>query len=250
MSIAPPNHSSDAELVQLLRRNDIWRGRSHDFTSSAVLDSGHDTLNGVLQGGGWPIGGLIEIYQAGFIQSEWLLLTPALMNNSNGLLVLLNPPHPPFAQALIQAGVDLDRIVVVESKSKGDFLSSFIELTRTKTCAAVLAWQPKYKLSYSDLRKCLLSSKGGLGIYVLFRPSSVQAQSSPATLRLSVCLQKQGLLLKVLKQRGELGVPASPVLLPLPEAWQGLQPHGQLGQGSHLMGGRLGALQGEQTGRQ
>jgi len=218
------------DLEQLLSRRDIWRGPSQRLAMPPITrDTGHIILNMNLLGGGWPSGNLVEVCQQGFVQSEWLLLTPTLLN-TRGFVVLLNPPCVPFAQALIKAGIDLERLLVVESGNKADFLFSFIELTRTDACEVVLAWQPKQSLSYTELRKCQLAATEGQGLYVLFRPAAVAEQSSPAGLRLAITLQAQDLQVRIFKQKGELGRVTQPVLLPLPHNWQGFAAHHQLNQ--------------------
>ena len=91
----------------------MWLGHSQRFTGRTALATGHALLDERLLHQGWPLGTLIEVCQQG-IQGEWLLFTPALLQVT-GLIVLLNPPAIPFAQAFIQAGFDLDRLLVVDA---------------------------------------------------------------------------------------------------------------------------------------
>lgn len=217
-------------LEQLLCRGDIWRGHSHQAPPRLVLDSGYPELNERLTGGGWPIASLLEVCQHAACHAEWQLLLPALLNSQRGLVVLLNPPVSPFAQALLKAGFDLERLLIVETKDKSDFLASFIELARSEACDAVMAWQPQQALSYTELRKCALASTEGKGIYLLFRPDTVRDQSSPAVVRLSLEWHKKALLVSIFKQKGELLANKSPIRLPLPIAWQGLLAHQELDQ--------------------
>jgi cell division inhibitor SulA len=192
---------------------------------SAVVNTGFEPLNGGLLNHGWPLGALIEVCQQGF-QGEWQLFAPALRQHNKGLLVLLNPPAEPFSQALIQAGINLDQLVVVNAPDKSHFLACFSELTRTAECSTILAWQPREHLSYTELRKCLLAASEGSGLYAMFRPSAVQQQSSPATLRLFNKLVPRGLEVTIFKQKGLLPRhQIEPLVLPLPSAWQMQQPH-------------------------
>lgn len=230
MNHLPPDNPPVPGLEQLLCRGDIWRGRSHQAPTQEVVDTGYAQLNERLTGGGWPIASLIEVCQQATSHGEWHLLLPALLNSQRGLVVLLNPPLSPFAQALLKAGIDLERLLIVEAKDKSDFLASFIELARSDACDAVMAWQPTQALSYTELRKCALASTEGQGIYVLFRPDAVRDQSSPAVVRLSLEWQAEQLSVSIFKQKGQLRADASPVGLPLPLAWAGLLPHQQLDQ--------------------
>jgi protein ImuA len=230
MKFVPPANTSPPSLEQLLCRGDIWRGQSHQAQPQLVVDSGFAQLNARLTGNGWPVAGLIEICQRPAAHGEWQLLMPALLNPRGGMLVLLNPPAEPFAQALLKAGIDLERLLIIATKNKADFLASFIELARSDICDAVMAWQPPQTLSYTELRKCALASAEGQGVYVLFRPEAARNQSSPAVLRLHLAWQAEQLSVSIFKQKGELLADNAPINLPLPAAWKGLQPHRHLDQ--------------------
>jgi len=117
-------------------------------------------------------------------------------------LVLLNPPAIPFAPALIQSGIPLNQLLVVESRNKQDFIACFIEFTRSAHCLALLAWQTPYSLNYTELRKCQLACVEGSALYTLFRPAYARNQSSPAPLRLSLGFSRTELQLEIFKQRG------------------------------------------------
>jgi protein ImuA len=157
-------------------------------------------------------------------------LAPALRQLKEGYTVLLNPPTLPFAPGLIQAGIDLDRLLVVAAEKKADFLASFTELARADICTALLAWQPKHNLSYTELRKCQLACSEGKGLYLLFRPLSVHQQSSPAALRLRAQLHLRSLEIQIFKQKGSLNsANNTSIHLPLPETWLPVAAHSNLG---------------------
>lgn len=224
-----PQTITPLNLEQLLRRGDIWRGHSGHFVRQPVVDSGHPSLNSLLLQGGWPQSCLMELGQAGLGQGEWLLLLPAILQ-AQGLVVLLNPPAIPFAQGLLQAGVDLERLLVVNAAAKADFVAAWVELARAASCERLLAWEPSRGLSYTELRKCQLASAEGQGLYWLFRPLARLAQSSPAQLRLRLVQDASALTLELIKQKGgHQSCLNRPVHLPLPEAWQGFLPHARLG---------------------
>lgn len=219
-------------LEQLLQRQDIWRGHTQApclKPKSHSLSTGFNAFDAALLHSGWPLGQLVEVCQPRLNHAEWLLLRPALQhNNGDELLVLLNPPFAPFAQGLIQAGVNLERLRVVECGNKADFLAGFIELTQASACHAVLAWQPQQPLTYTELRKCLLATHKGKGLYLLFRSEKTHNQSSPASLRLSLALTDYYLQVRIFKQRGMLTTTDKPLLLPLPRSWQPLTAHNKL----------------------
>lgn len=223
----PP--TSELSLEQLLNRSDIWRGDSYRPAPQIMLDTGFAELNGALLNGGWPRSTLIEICQKGLQQFEWLLFLPSL-KVIEGYILLLNPPGEPFCQAFIQAGIDLERIIVVRSTNKADFLASFSELARTQACEALFAWQQQQHLSYTELRKCLLAANDGAGLCVMFRPESAQQQSSPASLRVQAQLTQTQIQLNIFKQKGVLQQSTSPIGLPLPHTLQRFLPHPLLDQ--------------------
>lgn len=231
MNNPPPSVPNPAALEQLLLRGDAYvgAGASQRFVNRAVK-TGFDVLDEGLLNQGWPLGGVIEICQHK-MQAEWQLLTPALRELS-GLIVLLNPPLLPFCQAFIQAGIDLERMVVVTASTKNHFIACFIELARASV-GAVLAWQPKDNLSYTELRKCTLAAADGTGLCVMFRPMATQQQSSPAALRILARLAPAGFELTLFKQKGFLQTQQPrPIVIPLPDTWKPVLPYSLLNEKS------------------
>lgn len=227
--LAPDDTGRLGRLEQLLTREDIWRGQAGLRLNGQGLPTGFEGLDNQLRHGGWPLNGLIEICQAPGACAEWQLLAPALAAQS-GYIVLLNPPATPFAATLIQTGINLDQVLVVQADKRGDFLGCFAELTQSAACSALMAWEPDSKrLNYTDLRKCLLASKEGHGLYTLFRTDSALLQSSPASLRLLLRMDSQYLQIQILKQQGALEQ-MEPVLMPLPSGWLPTLPHHQFDQ--------------------
>lgn len=226
MNETPPESSSNVSLEQLLLRDDMWMGHSQRFTARAAVPTGHEDLDGVLLNEGWPLSSLVEVCQA-HSQAEWQLFTPALLEVS-GLIILLNPPAIPFCQALVQAGIDLERVVVVETATKAHFIACFIELARASV-GALLSWQPDDALTYTELRKCQLAASESTGLLFMFRHSSAQQQNSPASLRIFAQIIPSGLELTVFKQRGYLQAQqARPIVVGLPKRWKPVLPYAAL----------------------
>ena len=224
------NQRIHPDLEQLLQRGDIWRGTRGVVHDNHGQDTGHPQLNNCLVHQGWPQACLIEINQQEFGHGEWLLLTPALRTDTPGLHILINPPALPFAQGLIQAGVDLDRLLVINAPAKHDFLAAFVEIARARACSHLLAWQPSQALNYTDIRKCVLASNEGSGIYWLLRNSRTTPQHSPAHLRLRTRIYPAHLEVTISKQKGgDQTLLNKPLTLPLPPEWMGYQPHASLG---------------------
>src|SRR4029079_11865047 len=73
---------------------------------------------------------------------ELRLLMPALarLAQAEKWLVLVAPPHQPYAPGFRFAGVDLARVVVVKTRSDGESLWATERCLRCGSCAAVLSW--------------------------------------------------------------------------------------------------------------
>lgn len=231
-----PDQAAPVSIDKILCRDDTWRGEGHPTSAPKVIESSYPALDAALVGGGWPVGGLIEVCQAGWTRQEWLLLQPALQH-AGGLIVLLNPPLIPFTQGLLVLGVPVDRVRVVLAPERSDFISCFVEIARTSACGALLSWQPAHNLSYTELRKCALAASEGSGLYTLFRPAGAQQQSSPANLRLLANTRSQELSVTIFKQRGTLQRDIE-ILLSLPDDYMPSLPYHLLDL-YELEGGRL-----------
>lgn len=216
-----PTDDTSPDLQQLLcRRNDVWRGMAQSQDAKPSVSTGHDVLDATLLNSGWPKHSLIEVCQ-GCGHAEWQLLRPLLAQTTTGHVALINPPTRPFPPALIQMGIDLDRLIIVEASQKADWMMAVLQLARTEAFTVVIGWQPKQGLSYTELRKCQLASMESQGLLFLFRPDSVLQQSSPAALRISVGVETDHLGVTVVKQRGLLAAATARVQLPLPRVWLG-----------------------------
>ena len=225
----PPTNDIQApvNLDHLLGRGDIWLGRNKQPQLHVVISSGNELLDAALLGG-WPSGSLLEMCQRGPVGCEWLLLHSALLTQSSKPIFLLNPPFVPFAPALVDLGFDLDRIYLVRTKTSTEFVNAFVELARSSQCGALLAWQPKDGLTYTELRKFSLACAQGEGIYSLFRPLTAQKESSPASLRVAVGIKESNIQISIFKQRGMLESHDNHVHIALPHELDGHLPLNQL----------------------
>lgn len=231
----PASAASKPSLTQLLRRKDVWRGHSQVFSEQAHWSTGHKELDQALLHNGWPLSSLMEVCQAQNTHIEWFLLGSNLRHvcAQGGFTILLNPPAQPYVPSLIQQEINLDQLILVEAPTRTDFVASLIDILNTPVCPLLLAWEPVQGLSYAELRKCQLATSGHPGLCVLFRQQRQQQQSSPASLRLSAHLTAEFLELHIFKQRGKLTQNA-PVQIALPQGWQALPSHKQLGRTKHV----------------
>jgi hypothetical protein len=190
---------SARSLLDLLQHPGIWRGRS--VARTATLSTGYPALDEALPGGGWPRAGLIEILTPRFGRGELRLLTPALACLSTQApprwLAWIAPPYEPYAPALAQAGLAVERQLVVRTETT---LWAMEQALASGACEAVLGWprraQPR------SLRRLQLATERGRSLGILFRELTSAREVSPAELRLRFEPVPGGARLSLLKSRG------------------------------------------------
>lgn len=194
------------ELSRLLEHPAIWRGRSAARTKT--LPSGFAALDEGLPGGGWPQAGLIEILPTCFGAGELSLLLPVLAAMTRRpearWCAWVAPPLQPFAPALAQRGVALERVLVVNTPKKvvkgKNSLWAFEQTLRSGACDIALAWLRS--ALPRQIRRLHLAAERGDTLGVLFRPREAARDSSPAVLRIAVEPTVPGARVTLLKSRG------------------------------------------------
>jgi hypothetical protein len=195
------------DLSRLLEHPAIWRGRS--AARARTLPTGFAALDEGLPGGGGPHAGLIEILPTCFGVGELSLLLPALAAATRRpqarWCAWVGPPLQPFAPALAQCGVALERVLVVQAAKKKEAggksaLWAFEQTLRSGACDIALAWlrsaQPR------QIRRLHLAAQHGATLGVLFRPREAARDSSAAVLRVAVEPAAPGARVTLLKSRG------------------------------------------------
>jgi hypothetical protein len=205
-----------APLDLVLQNPAVWRGDQYAKVAVESIPTGFGELDAQLPGGGWPRAALTELlsHQKGI--GELRLLAPALarLSHEEKWLMLVAPPHQPFAPGFETLGVDLARLVVIRTRSHGESLWAAERCLRSGSCAAVLAWPGTG--SQPLLRRLQLAAEEGKSFGVLFGPTRNAAQPSPAPLRIQLAASRERLELQILKRRG--GGWAPPLLLDLESA--------------------------------
>lgn len=190
-------------LSDLLRSEPgIWLGWRAASAYGSSLSSGFAELDRQLLGGGWPLGALLEIQTPCLGVGELKLLLPAMaaLSQRGRWIVWVAPPHQVYAPALAQAGIDLSRVLLVQSRQAQDIPWTLEKLLRHKQCGMALAW-PKNLLPQQTRRLQLAAEQGG-NLAVLF--TQRRQTHSYAALRLAVQPLPQGLSVHILKARGSL----------------------------------------------
>ena len=188
-------------IASVLTRTDTWRGHSQRLPRSTIA-TGHGHLDRLLQGG-WPLSALSELLpqQPGIGELSLLLPTIKYYADNHQLCVWLDPPYQPYAPTLVAAGIALDKLLIVRSKSPAEWLWAAEQSIRSG--ALLLAWTKQKPPRYADLRKLQLAAANSNNAAFLFSAPNALAAPSPVALRLELqSLQVNQLLLTVRKMRG------------------------------------------------
>ncbi len=199
--------SDQAALEQLIKKTPaLWRGRSrrHERPGEHVVDTGFAALNGLLPGGGWPLRAVIEFNVEAWGNGELQLLLPLMARLSQGQsrVAMIMPPYQPYAPALIQAGIALPYLVVVdtgtvESHSTKDIWWSAEKLLRHVDCGLVLLWPARQ--NQAEVRRLQLAADAANSIGVIFRCG--RPVDTPVSLRLKVSRCVEGVRVELTKSR-------------------------------------------------
>ncbi len=189
-------------LGLVLQHPAIWRGDQYAKVAVASVPTGFAELDTQLPGGGWPRAALTELLTSQQGIGELRLLAPALahLSREEKWLVLVAPPHLPYAPGFESLGVDLARLIVVRTRSSGESLWAAERCLRAGTCAAVIAWPGPG--SERSLRRLQLAAEEGKSFGVIFGPTRNAAAASPAALRIQLGAGRGRLEVQILKRRG------------------------------------------------
>lgn len=209
-------------LNKLLQTSSIWRASAMDKAATSGIASSFPELDKLLPGHGWPKNGTMELLHDQSGIGELRLIMPALAQLSrrnSRWITWIAPPYIPYAPALMAAGIDLSRILVVRPGNEKDALWATEKALTSKSCSAVLAW-PGNKVRNKDIRRLQVAAKESQCWNILFRPIRAAQQSSPAELRIMLQPhQTSGLSdsiminLSILKRRGGWATDIFPIAL-------------------------------------
>jgi hypothetical protein len=206
----------------LLGHPGVWLGDGKRAVSRReILPTGRSALDGLLPGGGWPVGAVTEILFPGEGIGELRLLLPSLvaLSREGRRVAWVDPPHLPYAPALMAAGAALSRFLVVRSGANRDRLFATEQCLRSGACGAVLAWPAA--CDDRGIRRLQLAAEQGRCTGFLFRAERACGRFSPATLRLRLSPSPCGVAVEILKGWGGAGRSAD---VPLAGSREGISP--------------------------
>jgi hypothetical protein len=213
----------------------IWRGKGASI-ARAVIPTGFGELDSHLPGGGWPLGAITEIFVDGYGIGELGLLMPALAALTKEdpakpakWVAWIAPPFVPYAPALQQHGLNLDRVLMIHPTSGNKSrLWAIEQVVRSGSSAGVLAWIATAEArgratqgAVADagreargratqgavaedviLRRLQLAAEDQGCWVLLFRPASASQQRSPAALRIRLSQAQAATRVHIFKCRG------------------------------------------------
>lgn len=190
-----------AETLQQLAK--LCRGDRDGSPPRAITPTGVTALDAALPGGGWRTGTTVELMPTDIGIGELRLLTPALahITRAERHVAFVAPPYIPYAPALEQHGVDLDRLLVFHARSAKDILWCCEQTLRCKSFGAVIAWPTS--ITDRDVRRLQLAAESGDSIGFIYRSPESAREASPAAVRLRLQGTPGGALrIEILKSRG------------------------------------------------
>ncbi len=215
----------------------VWKGQALHHTPGAGISSSFRLLDRELPGNGWPRGTLIELLVNHLGIGEFRFLAPTLrsLTQSGQHVVLLTPPHLPYAQAFDALGVDSSKVVVVNAQTPVDRLWAVEQTMKSNAFGALITWlddlpaeHPRSHQATSltrpdRIRRLQLAASRTQGLVFAFRPFAAQHHASPAPLRLALLPRRYpDLAVQVLKRRGP--VMSTPIDIAIPVPGTGLRP--------------------------
>lgn len=214
MSAAPKRSFSLASLAL----PEVWCADQLARADAPTLSTGYAPLDAQLPGGGWPLGGMVEVLQTFAAQHVWQLLLPGLVQAARrqpGPVVLVGAPCAPFGPGLRAQGFAAKRLLWVQAEQAAGRLWAAEQALRCADVAAVLAWLPQARST--DLRRLHMASQQHGRLLFVFRSLHAQHDASPASLRLWV-EGVDALRVHILKRRGPpleapIALPAHPARL-------------------------------------
>jgi cell division inhibitor SulA/protein ImuA len=185
----------------------IWRGKGAS-AARVVIPTGYDELDSHLPGGGWPLGAITEIFVDGYGIGELALLMPALAaltkvdpGKPPQWVAWIAPPFVPYAPALQQYGLNIDRLLMIHPTSGNKSrLWAIEQVVRSGSSAGVLAWVAAAEDVI--LRRLQLAAEDQGCWVLLFRPASASQQRSPAALRIRLSQAPAATRVQIFKCRG------------------------------------------------
>lgn len=192
----------DPALDALLKSQpSLWRGRDR-YSEEESVSTGFEALDQALPARGWCIGGVTELLSRHQGIGELSLLLPALrkVTSEGQWAAFINPPYIPYAPALGNAGIRLDRLLIIDSRDDSNTLWASEQVLRSGLFASVVSWVTRS--SAQQQRRLQLAAETGGTWATVYRPWHAGKEHSPVAARLRLSIIESQLQLDIFKLRG------------------------------------------------
>ncbi|MFC3024381.1 translesion DNA synthesis-associated protein ImuA [Vibrio zhugei] len=206
-------------ITELKNKHWLWQGTlasCHGVSETTKHTTGYPVLDQKLMGG-FPHSGVVELQSPVGI-GELRLLLPYLAQKQQRLTVFINPPSPIHSEALIYAGLTLDKVRVLTPKTPKDALWAAEQCLKSGACEQVLLWQNNLEVHHA--RRLQVASTTGQCVQFLLRRPQQQIFSLPVTLSLQLQPAAHGITVTIKKYKGAW--PSEPFTVPYQEHWPDL----------------------------
>ena len=175
----------------------VWRGVGRKRADAE--STGDPALDSALLGG-WPIGAMTQIV-SGESGLGFSLMVPLLarMTGEGRHVALISPPFIPYAPALAERGVALQKLAWIQPKDSTEALWAAEQALRSGVFGAVALWSRPLRVTTE--RRLQLATEAGRGVAILVHESGF-ASHSVAAVRLMVSSAPGSLLIDVERCRG------------------------------------------------
>lgn len=178
-------------LHQLLERQDLWLGQQWQQTEkTSGYSTGFVELDAMLADGGWPDHGVCQLFISHPGQGEMGLLMPLLKQltaaelGDDRHILLVGGEFQPSSQYLMQQGVDIERLLWVNTQDRSEQLWALEQGITSDACHLVIGWADS--LSISQARRLQLACEKHGVLAILLLPIALQEEPHPVTLKLSL----------------------------------------------------------------
>ncbi|ASJ74674.1 translesion DNA synthesis-associated protein ImuA [Granulosicoccus antarcticus] len=209
---AVPIPDSPTALDALLKSQPgLWRGRDR-YHDDKAMPTGFASLDKALPARGWCMAGVTEMLSHHQGIGEVSLLLPALsqITSDGQWAAFINPPYIPYAPALGNAGIHLERLLIINSGNDTDTLWSAEQLLRSGLFASVVVWVTRSNAQKQ--RRLQIAAESGKTWATIYRPWQAQDEHSPVSARMRLSIVNKQLRLELFKVRG--GSPQSVIIEP------------------------------------
>ena len=111
------------------------------------------------------------------------------------------PPYTPYAPALVNSGIALERLLVINCSDHKDAYWATEQLLRSGVFSSVVLWTEKISDERRQ-RRLQLAAESGKAWAVCYRPHHAARTSSPASLRIVLQKRHHHLQANIIKNRG------------------------------------------------